>query len=162
MIRIDFSAATIHVEPTGDPERLAILETMQTRGSISRFEDSEGAALDEEITVRSSGGRVSREYSVLRPGTYTIISGLRDNDQSRTFIFHVSALEAGRMELTLQPGSTRASWVIGDHLAHFDGTSSMRFAVEIDDIVEVENAGRTEFNRATAWERILGDDDDSV
>jgi hypothetical protein len=35
----------------------------------------------------------------------------------------------------------------------------MKFAIEIQDVVEVENAGKTEFKRQTAWDRIMGDDD---
>lgn len=164
MIKIDLAHTTVHVEPTGDPSKLVLLETMETPGNPSRVEHhyDDGVmptfdVLEEDVRARSSGGCVSREYSILEPGEYVITGGMRGNTQRRTLHLSIGALESGRMEITIKPGSDRGTWVIGDTLAvYVEGY--MRFAVEIEDVVFVENAGKVEFERATAWSRIMDDD----
>ena len=164
MIHINFSSIQVHAEPDGDPQRLAILETFETPGSPSMVQrlDSSGRAertLSEDIRARSLGGRVAYEYSIAEPGDYVITSGLRDNNTSRVFRLYLSAVTAGRMELVVHQGSTSSSWIIGDHSAYHTSGDTMKFAIEIQDVVEVENAGKTEFKRQTAWDHIMGDDD---
>jgi hypothetical protein len=164
MIHIDFSSASVQVEPDGDPSCLALLETFETQGALSVVQYHNEASgrtetIAEDIRARSPGGRVAYEYTITEPGDYVITSGLRENNQSRIFRLHLGAVESGRMELVVQQGSTSASWVIGDHLAHHTTGDTMRFAIEIQDVVMVENAGKTEFKRQTAWDRIMEDDD---
>lgn len=162
MIHIDFSQDIVQVEPDGKPEQHVRIETMETPHSVSQIRTVNNALIEETVRARTAGGRVSREYDLTSSGVYYVTSGMRDTTYSRTFaivIYDVSA--DGSTTMVVQSGP-RSRWIVEDQLVQYDGREPLTIVVNQHALTSVQNGPVQEFHRSTAWERLLGDDDESV
>lgn len=183
MILLDLTTAAITVEPDGDVDHLVSVRTLQTADSTSRVayyglertRVSEHTPADQELeeSVRSrQGTNVMREYDIDQPGVYALTSGAREvtNRHSRTFYIRVEFIDTEIMQISVLPGSfARIQWVFDDDLHTYEPGETFAFQVRVThagvatadgEITRIES-DRTgvKYERATAWERLMADDD---
>ncbi len=191
MILLDLSTSAVTVEADGDHDRLLTVRTLQTEGSSSRVarwvDQVNGvevtAASDlpmgrqEEIeeSVRSrSGSNVLREYDITEPGVYAMTSGRRELQQNRTFYVRLAFHSREFIDVTILPGSfAPVSWVLDEGVHNYREGETLSFRIRVTNagvgLEEAEIAritsdrSGTTFERTTAWDRVLKDDEpDSV
>jgi hypothetical protein len=163
MIHIDFSQDIVQVEPDGDTNQHVRIETLETPHSISQIRTASNRFIEETVRARTAGGRVSREYDITRVGDlYFVTSGMRDTTYSRTFAISIGDVgEDGSTTMVVQSGP-RSQWIVEDQLVQYDGREPLTITVNQHALTSVQNGPVQEFHRSTAWERLLGDDDESV
>jgi 2-polyprenyl-6-methoxyphenol hydroxylase-like FAD-dependent oxidoreductase len=179
MILIDLTSYAVTVEGDGDVDHLITVRTLQTDGSSSavwRYREDEpvGATDGIEETVRSRAGRhVMREYDIDRYGVYALVSGRREMEQNRAFYIRVTFDDVETMRIAVLPGSSACSWVVEDELHHYERGETLQFSVRVSrsgvavadgELTRIESdRSGVKYERSTAWDRILEDDDvDSV
>lgn len=162
MIHIDVSQRIVQVEPDGNAALHVRIETLETLHSISQLRTVNNSVIEETVRARTAGGRVSREYDITASGVYFVTSGMRDTTYSRTFEIRIEDVGTdGTMTMVVQSGP-RSQWIVEDQLVQYDGREPLTIVVNQHALTSVQNGPVQEFNRSTAWERLLGDDDESV
>lgn len=180
MIHLDLTTSAVSVEGDKPEGPLATVRTIQNPWSNSRVAQATPTG-HREITesIRSrSGGQVLREYDIDEPGTYLMTSGRReengsrDGEGSRNFEIRIERIDPEVLRVVVLPSSSACSWVVGEQVHHHHPAETFTFDVRVRHVgeqvegslarMESDQAGVT-FNRTTAWERLLEDDNpDSV
>lgn len=180
MIRIDLTTHAVIVEGDGNFDHFITVRTLQTAGSASRVDrylenEPRGASREVTETARSRSGRnVMREYDIDEPGVYALTSGRREMEQNRTFYIRMEFIDNETMQVTVLPPSfARVQWIVEDDLHDYQNNETFSFRVRISHAGVAQAEGEVtriesdvtgiKFERPTAWERLLDDDDsDSV
>jgi hypothetical protein len=174
MIRIDLTTSAVTVEGDGSVDHLITVRTLRRHASRVELRRHGHAVrvLDESIRTRN-GSHVLREYDLDEPGNYTLTSGRRELSQNRTFEITVSLLNTEIMRVDVLPSSFECAWVVEDQVHQHRHGDHFQFDVRITtngvaqaegEIARMESFnGGVRFERATAWARLMKDDDaDSV
>jgi hypothetical protein len=178
MIRIDLTTLAVTVEGDGSLDSIVTVRTLQTPGSSSRVArwDEEAGLIQtplDEIARSRQGQNLLLEYDIDQAGVYTLTSGRRELQQNRTFFVRVAFPNREAMTITVLPGSAECPWVVEDELHNYTSGETFQFFVRVaahgvpvadGEITRMESDKTgVKFERATAWERLMEDDDtDSV
>ncbi len=172
MILVDFTDPDrITVQPTNDPTMLATIRASgrSTFARIRRFVPVPGTPIDittahteevfEKVASTSAGDERISEFDILEAGLYEIQTLHGRKDWFASFYMTFCDPEPPFMNFVIEPASLQALWrVFGAPHLHIRGKES-RCSVNISRVIASTQQAST-LGRATAWEKILLDNDD--
>jgi ssDNA-binding Zn-finger/Zn-ribbon topoisomerase 1 len=162
MIRLDLTTPTVTVEGDGAEEHFFTVRAMQ-RGdipaSVRRFVP-DVQFLEEAVRTRS-GDQVLCEYDITESGVYELRSACIGSLEQRYVELGVEFLDKDSLQLTVLPNSSICSYIVEDTIHYFIRGNTLRFELTVEGRCFHTESEKEDVkkHRATAWERILADDD---
>ncbi len=168
MILIDMTTEVITLEPLEDSATGVLAEFMtcatSTVSDVVRWKNPVNIW---EMLAPTSGARSPegflREYQARHSGTYLLVSATRGRGKTvHTLNLHLEEEGPNQLKLTILPGSSAATWIVGDlDPCKFGETQAVQtyasIRIENGRIASVQTGDEQAQKRPTIWDRLEDD-----